>query len=94
MNIKDTQQWPSPYPLECIFSRIDRDSTAMQATISDDILNITNKPKENEWQLEQKESQWWLNHSTCLLLCSCFSATKRPICFRMFVPKPQHMTNI
>ena len=26
------------YPLECIFSRIDKDSTAIQATISEDIL--------------------------------------------------------
>lgn len=35
------------YPLECIFSKIDKDSTAIQATISDDILEHT--------QIEGKE---------------------------------------
>lgn len=28
------------YPFECIFSRIDKDSTAIQATISEDILHM------------------------------------------------------
>ena len=40
LNIAELQM--PAYPLECMLSRIEMDSTAIQATISDDMLKVFN----------------------------------------------------